>query len=239
MPPLLGVNIDHVATVRQARRAAYPDPAEAARAAMRGGADFITFHLREDRRHIIDSDLPRLAEAVSAPLLNMEIAAVPEMREKALQLRPARICLVPERREEITTEGGLNAADSIPELRDFCAPLIKSGVEVSLFVDADPRQIRAAREIGAQAVELHTGAFANAAHPAPELEKIRAAARLGAEAGMKVNAGHGLRPDNAAAVAAIAEISELNIGHAIVARALLAGMEAATREMRRVMDAAR
>ena len=239
MPPQLGVNIDHVATVRQARRAAYPDPAEAAGAALRGGADFITFHLREDRRHIIDSDLPRLAEAVSAAKLNMEIAAVAEMRDIALQLRPARICLVPERREEITTEGGLNAADNIPQLREFCAVLSQNGVEVSLFTDPDSRQIRAAREIGAQAVELHTGAFANAEKPDSELEKIRVAARLGAELGLKVNAGHGLRADNTAVVAAIAEIAELNIGHAIVARALFAGMEAATREMRQVMDSAR
>ena len=228
MPPQLGVNIDHVATVRQARRADYPSPAEAARAAERGGADFITLHLREDRRHITDADLPQIAQAVSTHI-NLEIAAVPEMREIALKFQPAKICLVPERREEITTEGGLNAAGNIPALREFCAALLH--MEVSLFVDAQPEQVRAAKEIGAAAIELHTGPFANADNPAAELEKLQAAARLGAQLGMKVNAGHGLRTDNVAAVAAIPQIAELNIGHAIVARAILLGMENATREM--------
>ena len=228
MPPQLGVNIDHVATVRQARRADYPSPAEAARAAERGGADFITLHLREDRRHITDADLPQIAQAVSTHI-NLEIAAVPEMREIAVKFQPAKICLVPERREEITTEGGLNAANNIPALREFCAALLH--MEVSLFVDAHPEQVRAAKEIGAAAIELHTGPFANADNPAAELEKLQAAARLGAQLGMKVNAGHGLRTDNVAAVAAIPQIAELNIGHAIVARAILLGMENATREM--------
>ena len=236
MPPQLGVNIDHVATVRQARRADYPSPAEAARAAERGGADFITLHLREDRRHITDADLPQIAEAVTTHI-NLEIAAVPEMREIALKFQPAKICLVPERREEITTEGGLNAAADIPALREFCAALLH--MEVSLFVDARPEQVRAAKEIGAAAIELHTGPFANAANPAAELEKLQAAARLGAQLGLKVNAGHGLRTDNVAAVAAIPQIAELNIGHAVVARAIFLGMENATREMAAAIAQAR
>ena len=236
MPPQLGVNIDHVATVRQARRADYPSPAEAARAAERGGADFITLHLREDRRHITDADLPQIAQAVSTHI-NLEIAAVPEMREIALKFQPAKICLVPERREEITTEGGLNAANNIPALREFCAALRR--MEVSLFVDAQPEQVRAAKEIGAAAIELHTGPFANADNPAAELEKLQAAARLGAQLGMKVNAGHGLRTDNVGAVAAIPQIAELNIGHAVVARAILLGMENATREMAAAIAQAR
>ena len=238
MPPQLGINIDHVATVRQARRADYPSPAEAARAAERGGADFITLHLREDRRHITDVDLPQIAQAVSTHI-NLEIAAVPEMREIALKFQPAKICLVPERREEITTEGGLNAANDIPALREFCAALLQNNMEVSLFVDADSQQVRAAKEIGAAAIELHTGPFANAENPAPELEKLQAAARLGAQLGMKVNAGHGLRTDNVAAVAAIPQIAELNIGHAVVARAIFLGMENATREMATAIAKAR
>ena len=232
MPPKLGVNIDHVATVRQARRAGYPSPAEAAQAAERGGADFITMHLREDRRHITDADLPEVAAALSTHL-NLEIAAVPEMRAKALEFRPAKICLVPERRAEITTEGGLDAAENIAVLREFIAPLGAAGMEVSLFVDPHPRQVEAAAKIAAAAVELHTGAFANAAGPdaAAELEALKIAARLGSELGLKVNAGHGLRLDNVAAVAAMTEAAELNIGHAIVARAIFLGMENAVREM--------
>lgn len=240
-PPLLGVNIDHVATVRRARGVAYPDPAEAAVAAARGGADFITFHLREDRRHIVDADLPRIAAAVALPL-NLEIAATPDMRAVALQFRPAKICLVPERREEVTTEGGLDAAAAVPALQEFCAALAAAGIETSLFVDADPVQLRAARAVGVPAVELHTGPFANAVGAAAlraEREKIRIAAELGAELGLKVNAGHGLRLDNAAVVAALPHIAELNIGHAVVARALFVGMEAATREMKRAVAAAR
>ena len=213
-----------------------PSPAEAARAAERGGADFITLHLREDRRHITDADLPQIAQAVSTHI-NLEIAAVPEMREIALKFQPAKICLVPERREEITTEGGLNAANNIPALREFCAALRR--MEVSLFVDAQPEQVRAAKEIGAAAIELHTGPFANADNPAAELEKLQAAARLGAQLGMKVNAGHGLRTDNVGAVAAIPQIAELNIGHAVVARAILLGMENATREMAAAIAQAR
>ena len=238
MFPLLGVNVDHVATVRQARRGAAPDPAAAAQAAERGGADFITMHLREDRRHIVDADLPKLAAAVSTHL-NLELAAVAEMRDKALELRPAKVCVVPERREEITTEGGLNAAENISELREFCAALTEGGMEVSLFVNADPRQIRAAKDIGAAAVELHTGAFADSETPEAELEALRSCAKLGAELGLKVNAGHGLRLDNVCAVAALPEVSELNIGHAIVARAIFAGMEEAVREMAAAIRSAR
>ena len=238
MPPALGVNIDHVATVRQARRADYPDPAQAARDAERGGAHFITFHLREDRRHITDADLPRIAKAVSTHI-NLEIAATPEMREIALQFQPAKICIVPERRQEITTEGGLNAKNNIPQLRQFCAPLLQNCMEVSLFVDPQPEQIRAAKEIGVPAIGLHTGPFANAKNPQAELQNLTSAAELAAQIGLKVNAGHGLRTDNVSPVAAIPQIAELNIGHAIVARAIFIGMENATREMASAIAKAR
>lgn len=222
----LGVNIDHVATIRQARRAGYPDIVEAARAAEAGGADFITIHLREDRRHIVDADLPALAAGIRT-CLNLEIAAVAEMQQAALSLRPAKICLVPERRAELTTEGGLNARDRVAELREFCAPLAEAGIEVSLFIDPDPAQAAAAAEIGAHASELHTGEYARSGDIAP----LAAAAQAAAEAGLRVYAGHGLHLENAAAVAALPEIIELNIGHAIVARALFVGLSEAVREM--------
>ena len=240
MSPKLGVNIDHIATVRQARRANYPDPADAAVAAERGGADFITMHLREDRRHISDADLPRVAAAI-ATHINLEIAAVAEMRDRALELRPAKICLVPERREEVTTEGGLNAAANIAALREFCAPLSEAGMEVSFFLDPDADQLESAKAAGAAAAELHTGAFANASggDVIRELEKLKAAARLGAKLGLKMNAGHGLHLENVGEVAAIPEVAELNIGHAIVSRALLVGMQNATREMAAAIRRAR
>lgn len=229
----LGVNIDHVATIRQARLVNYPDIADAAQAAEAGGADFITVHLREDRRHIIDEDLPRLAASLKTHM-NLEIAATDEMRRIALLTRPKSVCIVPEKRRELTTEGGLNAAADIPRLRDFCAPLAAAGVEVSLFIDPDEKQIAAAKKIGAPAVELHTGDYAATGALAP----LAAAAAFAAAAGLKVNAGHGLRADNVAAVAAL-PLAELNIGHAIVARALFVGMTAAVREMRQAMEAAR
>ena len=230
MSVLLGVNIDHAATVRAARVTAYPDIANIAREALAGGADFITVHLREDRRHIQDDDLPRLL-AVDENL-NLEMAAVGEMREKALKLKPRRVCLVPERREELTTEGGLNAHALEKTLREFCAPLIKEGVEVSLFVNAEDSQIQAAAQTGARAVELHTGVYAEDGDIAP----LRTAAEQAAGLGLKVNAGHGLHYENTAAVAALPHISELNIGHAIVARALFAGMRVAVAEMVAVID---
>ena len=222
----LGVNIDHVATVRQARRTEYPDVLRAALLAEEGGADFITVHLREDRRHITDADLPVLQNGVRT-FLNLEIAAAEEMQKIALALRPPKICIVPERRAELTTEGGLDVCGRISYLRDFCAPLRAAGVEVSLFIDPEPAQIDGAVQTGAAAVELHTGEFARNGVLAP----LSAAAARAAAAGLRVYAGHGLHYGNAAAVAAVAEISELNIGHAIVARALFVGMKKAAQEM--------
>jgi pyridoxine 5-phosphate synthase len=238
---LLGVNIDHVATLRQARRVSYPDPVEAARLAERGGANGITVHLREDRRHINDHDVERLRAAVTSKL-NLEMAATVEMRSKALAIRPDDACIVPERREELTTEGGLDAAGQRAALGDLVVALRKAGIRVSLFIDPDPRQIEAAAESGATVVELHTGAYADARDPyrlEAELARLRSAARQAAARGLQVNAGHGLRLDNVKPVAAIPEIVELNIGHAIVARAVLVGMEGAVREMRAALDQAR
>lgn len=222
----LGVNIDHVATIRQARRTPYPELTRAAREAERGGADFITVHLREDRRHITDSDLPALAAAVQT-FVNLEIAATEEMRAAALAFAPPKICLVPERRAELTTEGGLDARARVAFLRDFISPFAAAGTETALFIDPDESQIRAAADIGAQAVELHTGEYAVDGNARP----LRRAAEIAAAVGLKVHAGHGLRLDNVAAVAEISEVSELNIGHAIVARALFVGLREAVREM--------
>lgn len=238
---LLGVNIDHVATVRQARKTTYPDPVEAARLAERGGADGITVHLREDRRHINDHDVERLRSAVKTKL-NLEMAATPEMRDKALQIRPEDACVVPERREELTTEGGLDVGAQKDSLRDLVRALGAAGIRVSLFVDPDLRQIDAACEVGAAAVEIHTGAYADARDPyrlQAELARLRAAARHAFACGLTVNGGHGLRLDNVKPIATIPEIQELNIGHSVVSRAVLVGMEAAVREMRAALDQAR
>jgi pyridoxine 5-phosphate synthase len=235
----LGVNVDHVATVRQARRVAYPDPLEAARAAEAGGADSITVHLREDRRHIQDADVDALRAGLRVPM-NLEMAATPAMVAIALRVRPADACLVPERRAEVTTEGGLDAVAHEAALRDAVARLKTGRIRVSLFVDPDPRQLEASVRIGADAVELHTGRYADADAArvvAAELATIVAAAARGRELGLVVNAGHGLRYDNVREVAAIAGIDTLNIGHSIVARALLVGMEAAVREMRALVTA--
>ena len=225
----LGINIDHVATIRQARRVAYPDIVAAAAAAEAGGADFITVHLREDRRHIVDDDLPRL-QTTLATHMNLEIAATDEMRDIALSLRPASICIVPEKRREVTTEGGVDVVAARNHLHTFCAPLAAAGMEVSLFVDPDEKQIAAAAACGVHAVELHTGAYAENGDIAP----IAAAAAAAAAAGLKTNAGHGLRLDNVAAIAAL-PLAELNIGHAVVARALFIGLTEAVREMRTAM----
>jgi pyridoxine 5-phosphate synthase len=238
---LLGVNIDHVATVRQARRVSYPDPVEAARLAERGGADGITVHLREDRRHIQDHDLERLRESVTTKL-NLEMAATEEMEAKALAIRPPDVCVVPEKRQEITTEGGLDVRGQATRLRSLVGNLRAAGIRVSLFVDPDAPQIDASVGVGADAVELHTGAYCDAKDPAAvrlELERLRSGAALAASAGLQVNGGHGLRLENVAPVAAIASIVELNIGHSIVARAVLIGMETAVREMREALDRAR
>jgi pyridoxine 5-phosphate synthase len=236
----LGVNVDHVATVRQARLAAYPDPVEAARLAERAGADGITAHLREDRRHIQDHDVERLKATVVK--LNLEMAATPEMRDKALAIRPRDVCIVPERRAELTTEGGLDAAAHLVELRELVVRLRDGKIRVSLFIDPDPRQIDAVAEAGAEVVELHTGAYSEARDPYrlnAELARLRSAAARAHSRGLQVNAGHGLRLDNVRPVAAIPEIVELNIGHSIVSRAMLVGMEVAVREMRRALDQAR
>lgn len=238
---LLGVNIDHVATLRQARGTVYPDPLEAARIAEHAGADAITVHLREDRRHIQDDDVKRIRSGLSLRL-NLEMAATPEMVDIAVGIRPADACLVPERRRELTTEGGLDVARDDGAVARACAALGQAGIRVSLFVDPDPVQLDAALGAGAPVVELHTGAYADAPDRDErwrELERLRLAAEYGGRIGLQVNAGHGLHYDNVTPVAAIPEIQELNIGHAIVCRAVFAGLEAAVSEMKRLMLEAR
>ena len=236
----LGVNVDHVATLRQARGTPYPDPFEAARIAVANGADQITVHLREDRRHIQESDVRRIHEELDAPL-NLEMAATAEMEQLARRIRPQECCIVPEKREELTTEGGLNAAGDIPRLRDLCAALGERGIVASLFIDPDPRQIEASAQIEAGIVELHTGRFAEAAGAASaarELEAIRSAIRQALDCGLQVNAGHGLHYENVQTIAGLTGLSCLNIGHAIVARAVMDGMAVAVREMKRLIDEA-
>lgn len=234
---LLGINIDHVATLRQARGTRYPDPIEAARIAEQAGADAITLHLREDRRHIQDRDVELLAGLLQTRM-NLEMAATAEMLTIARRIGPADCCLVPERREELTTEGGLDVAANPAYLRDYCLQLAEAGIRVSLFIDADQRQLDAAALVGAPVVEIHTGHYADAAdgeQAAGELARIRRAVAYGNDIGLQVNAGHGLNYDNVQAVAAIAGIRELNIGHAIIARALFTGLAEAVAEMKRLM----
>ena len=239
-PIALGINIDHVATLRQARQARYPDPVHAALVAEMAGADSITLHLREDRRHIQEHDV-RTLKTLLQTRMNLELAVTPEMLAIARSVRPADCCLVPERRAEITTEGGLDAAAQVPQLKDAAASLKAAGVRVALFVDPEPRQIEAAVAINCPAVELHTGAYAEAAGAlrATELERLRAAARRAAALGLEVHAGHGLHYHNVEPVAATPEIVELNIGHAVIARAVFAGLAQAVCEMRALMLAAR
>jgi len=236
----LGVNVDHVATVRNARRARHPDPVHAALQAEQAGADSITMHLREDRRHIIDRD-PFTLLTLMQTRLNLEMAVTPEMLAIAQRLRPSDCCLVPEKRAEVTTEGGLDVAGQSAALRDAVAELAAGGIRVSLFIDPEGAQIEAARAVGAPVVELHTGTYADShgAGRARELERLRAAARQAAQLGLTVHAGHGLDYHNVQPVAAIAEIVELNIGHAIVGRALFTGIAAAVRDMKALMLAAR
>ncbi|MCP5328769.1 MAG: pyridoxine 5'-phosphate synthase [Steroidobacteraceae bacterium] len=236
----LGINIDHIATLRQVRRARYPDPVHAALLAEQAGADNITLHLREDRRHIQDADVAALAGLLQTRM-NLEMANTAEMVAIATRTRPADCCLVPERRAELTTEGGLDVAGQVAALRDSCAALAAAGIRVALFVDPDPQQIEASARVGAPVVELHTGRYAElrGGDAARELERLRAAARQAAQAGLEVHAGHGLNYQNVQPVAAIPQIVELNIGHAIVGRALFAGLEAAVREMKSLMCAAR
>jgi pyridoxine 5-phosphate synthase len=236
----LGVNIDHVATVRQARGTDYPDPVEAALLAERAGADSITLHLREDRRHIQDDDLERL-KAVMQTHMNLEMAVTDEMLAIAVGIQPQDCCLVPEKREELTTEGGLDAAGQLDKVARACGKLAGNGIRVSLFIDPDPRQLDAAVTVGAPVVELHTGAYADAAsgEQDAELQRIVEAAAYGQRIGLTVHAGHGLHYENVKPVAEIPEIVELNIGHAIIARAIFDGFTSAVRDMKRLMTEAR
>ncbi|WP_273689953.1 pyridoxine 5'-phosphate synthase [Ketogulonicigenium vulgare] len=240
----LGINIDHVATVRNARGGATPDPVRAALLAEAAGADGITAHLREDRRHIRDADMADIAAAIKIPL-NFEMAATAEMQRIALATRPHAVCLVPERREERTTEGGLDVLGQEAYLRDYITPLREAGARVSLFIAADSAQIEAAARIGAPVIEIHTGAYCEA-HDAgdfakrdAELARIRAMAEFADALGLEVHAGHGLNFDSVGPIAAIAFIRELNIGHFLMGEAIFIGLDAAIAEMRRQMDIAR
>jgi pyridoxine 5-phosphate synthase len=233
----LGVNIDHVATLRQARGTRYPSPVQAALMAENAGADSITLHLREDRRHIQDSDVDIL-RGILRTKMNLEMAVTEEMIAIALRVQPQDVCLVPERRQELTTEGGLDVAGQLNKITDACARLGEAGIRVSLFIDPEPRQLDAARTAGAPVVEIHTGRYADAvteAEAAHELARIRAAVAHGLALGLQVNAGHGLHFHNVQAVAAIPGMNELNIGHAIVAEAVFMGWDNAVREMKRLM----
>lgn len=236
----LGVNIDHVATIRNARGGAFPDPVRAAELADAAGADGITAHLREDRRHITDDDLDRLIGTISLPL-NLEMAATDEMLAIALRHRPHAACIVPERRAERTTEGGLDAAGQHNSLAPIVARLKAAGIRVSLFIAPETAQLDAASRLGAPVVELHTGPYAHAEGEdvAVELARLQAAARYGAALGLEIHAGHGLTFDNVGAVAAIPELAELNIGHFLIGEAVFSGLGAAIAEMRARMDAAR
>ncbi|HZW12750.1 MAG TPA: pyridoxine 5'-phosphate synthase [Noviherbaspirillum sp.] len=237
----LGVNIDHVATLRNARGTVYPDPVEAALLAEEAGADCITLHLREDRRHIKDADV----EAIRPQLrtrMNLESAVTPEMLDFACRIKPQDVCLVPERRNEVTTEGGLDVVKYFAEVQAAVKQLQAEGIRVSLFIDADSNQIRAASETGAPVIEIHTGRYAEAKSEGElqqELERVQAGVLEGVKHGLKVNAGHGLHYTNVQAIAAIPEIAELNIGHAIVAQAVFDGWKNAIKEMKAIMIAAR
>jgi pyridoxine 5-phosphate synthase len=240
----LGVNIDHVATVRNARGGTYPDPVRAARIAEIAGADGITAHLREDRRHISDADIDRLSAELRIPL-NLEMAATDEMLAIALKAKPHAACIVPEKREERTTEGGIDAAGQHNRLAPLVRQLGGARIRVSMFIEPDPVQLDASKALGAPVVELHTGAYAEAGfhgdakEQARLLEKIRVAARYGASIGLEVHAGHGLTYDNVKPIAATPEIRELNIGHFLIGEAIFSGLDASIRRMRALMDEAR
>jgi len=236
----LGVNIDHVATVRNARGAGYPDPVRAALLAAEAGADGITAHLREDRRHITDDDIARLSAELPVPL-NFEMAATGEMLEIALRHKPNAACIVPEKREERTTEGGLDAAGQHAHLSDYCLRLADAGIRVSLFIEPSERQIEAAVRLGTPVVEFHTGHYAelDGAARAVELRRVVEAAALAAKNGIEPHAGHGLTYDNVQPIAAIPQIRELNIGHFLVGEAIFTGLAASVKRMRQLMDAAR
>ncbi|UWR22902.1 pyridoxine 5'-phosphate synthase [Sulfitobacter sp. S190] len=240
----LGVNIDHVATVRNARGGAYPDPLRAARIAEEAGADGITAHLREDRRHISDADIEGLMEVLTVPL-NFEMAATDEMQKIALRHKPHAVCIVPEKREERTTEGGLEVAREENRLAHFIAPLREAGSRVSIFIAAEQRQIEAAHRIGAEVIELHTGAYCDAHaegrmdEAQAELVRLGEMATFAKELGLEVHAGHGLTYDTVSPVAAFPEVMELNIGHFLIGEAIFLGLEPAIAQMRRLMDEAR
>ncbi len=232
----LGINIDHVATLRNARGTVYPDPLKAARLAEEAGADLITLHLREDRRHIKDADLMALRPLIQTRM-NLECAVTPEMIKIACRVQPHDVCLVPEKREEVTTEGGLDVVGHFEAVKSATTQLKAAGIRVSLFIDPEEKQIQAAKDVGATVVELHTGRYADLAgdQQKQELERIRKAAQFGKSIGLRVNAGHGLNEGNVIPVAAIAELSELNIGHAIVAEALFKGWQNAIIDMKALM----
>ncbi|MGZ5049657.1 MAG: pyridoxine 5'-phosphate synthase [Methylobacter sp.] len=238
---LLGVNIDHVATLRQARGTRYPEPVQAALIAEQAGADGITAHLREDRRHIQDRDIYLLKDMLHTRL-NLEMAVTDEMVDIAVRVRPYACCLVPEKREELTTEGGLDVAGNLQRMQWACDKLAGAGVEVSLFIDPDEAQIDAAVKAGAPVIELHTGCYADAEtaqQQAEELERIRRAALYAHSAGLQVNAGHGLNYHNVEAICAIPQIVELNIGHSIIAQAVFSGLAGAVSDLKRIMRNAR
>ncbi|RUO38233.1 pyridoxine 5'-phosphate synthase [Aliidiomarina shirensis] len=237
---LLGVNIDHIATLRNARGVAYPEPVQAAAIAEQAGADGITVHLREDRRHITDRDVRLLAETIQTRM-NLEMAMTDEMVAIAIATKPAYVCLVPEKREELTTEGGLDVAGQLARSRDVVAKLNDAGILVSLFIDADEKQIDAAKEVNAPYIELHTGHYAEAQGQTQveALAQLQKAARYAKDLGLVVNAGHGLHYHNTQAIAAIPEIFELNIGHAIIARAMFSGLHNAVADMKNIIEQAR
>ncbi len=234
----LYINIDHIATLRQARRGDEPNPADAVPVCEHAGADGITAHLREDRRHIQDADIEAIVRAVTT-VFNLEMACTPEMVALAGRLRPHQVTLVPERRQEVTTEGGLAVAAGAKVLRPALARLRDAGIRTSLFIDPEPDTITLSHELGADAIELHTGTYAHAPGEGPALDALRGGARLGASLGLAVHAGHGLTTTNVGPVAAIPEVEELNIGHHVISRAIFIGLDAAVRELRAAMDAAR
>ena len=239
-PLYLGVNIDHVATLRQARGTLYPRPAEAVALVEQAGADSITVHLREDRRHIQDDDLAAIQEVMRTHM-NLECAVTPEMLNIAVATNPSDVCLVPEKREELTTEGGLDVVGQLDKVRDACSQLAEAGIRTSLFIDPEPAQLDAAVAVGAPVVELHTGSYADAkgVRQQQELERVVNASRHGHDLGLVINAGHGLHYGNVAPIAEIGQIVELNIGHAIISRAVFEGLSIAVTEMKRLMTQVR
>ena len=230
---LLGVNIDHVATLRNARGGVEPQPINAAKICQNCGASSITTHLREDRRHITDEDVELISKTISTPL-NLEMAVTDEMGEIALRIKPHSVCLVPEKRQEVTTEGGLDVARQLDKITEFVKPLVNAGIEVSLFIDPSESQVKASAKTGAQFIELHTGSYSNAfgtENEEIEFQKLKNSAKLAQSLGLKVNAGHGLDYENVSRMHEISELNELNIGHSIISRSIYTGLESAVKEM--------